>query len=136
MAVVSAIDTGAQDFLDAVWPSGDLYIDDEEAFKKALGGGTYRSWWLLKPSVVRNIFSFGSRFGAATNDVTDKKTQLMGGTFVFKGGEVVHIHQETNTFDNGNARELLATVLGKDIADVASLPSTPAQAEVCTGNGK
>ena len=35
LAVVAATDTGAQDFIDNVWPNGEVYIDDEEEFKKA-----------------------------------------------------------------------------------------------------
>jgi len=115
-----------------VWPSGDLYIDDEEAFKKALGGPTYKSWWLLKPSVMRNLFSYASRFGTGTNDVTDKKTQLLGGTVVVRGGEIVYTHTETSGFDNGDAREMLAAALGKPVEELKVGP-TPGQYDaVCT----
>lgn len=132
LAIVSAIETGADEFIDKVWPGGELYFDDEEAFKKALGQTTYRTWWLLRPSVMRNIVSFAGSFGSSQADVTDKKTQLLGGTFVVKNGEVVYTHRETSTFDNGNARELLAAVLGKPGSELKNLPTTPAQGEVCT----
>jgi len=127
LAVVSSLDTGAQDFLDAVWPNGELYIDEAEAFKYALGGEKYKYWWLLRPSVIAKIVSFVRSYGTFTGDTTDKKTQMLGGTFVVKGGEVVFMHRETATFDNGDAREILAAVLGKDVADV---PQTPVQEAV------
>lgn len=117
-----------------MWPSGDLYIDDEEAFKTALGGPKYRNWWLLKPSVLRNLFSYASRFGTATDDVTDKKTTLLGGALVIRNGEVVYTHKETNTFDNGDARELLAAALGKPLEALdVDVSSTPEQYDaICT----
>ena len=51
-------------------------------------------------------------------------------TFVVVNGKVVYTHHETKEFDNGNAREILAAVLGKDVADI---PQTPEQEDiVCT----
>ena len=38
MVVVSAQATGAEDFIEAVWQGGELFVDEDEAFKKALGG--------------------------------------------------------------------------------------------------
>lgn len=133
LAIVSSIDTGAQEFIDTVWKDGDIYIDEAEAFKLAIGGGEkYKNFWLLKPSVLlslRKVLTHGS----STADVTDKKTQLLGGTFVVKDGEVVYSFKETAAFHNGDARELLAAVLGKDVKDIAELPKleTPKQAEAC-----
>lgn len=135
LTVVSAQEKGAQEFIDAVWQGGEMWIDEEEAFKKALGGQTYRTWWLLKPSVLKNILSFASRFGSSTSDVTDVKTQTLGGTIVVKDGKVVYAHQETKSFDNGDAKEMLAAVLGKSVAELGdlSISATPAQVdEVCT----
>ena len=131
MAIVSAIETDAQDFLDKVWIGGDLFIDEEETFKKALGGGAYRNWWLLKPSVLRHLTSYARNFGFQSNDVSDKKTQTLGGTFVVKNGEVVYVHKETSTFDNGDARAMLAAVTGKDINDLPTVASAPATEEAC-----
>ena len=127
LVVVSAVDTGAQEFKDAVWPGGELWIDDDEAFKKALGGTPYKLWWLLKPSVLKQMVGYARKYGTATADNVDPKTQLLGGTFVVKDGEVVHVHRETSTFDNGSAKELLAAVVGKQVSE---LPATPRQSEV------
>lgn len=134
LTVISAIDTGAQDFIDAVWPEGDLYIDPSEEFKKALGGDTYRTWWLLRPSVMRSILSYARSFGSSTADVTDKKTQLLGGIFVVKNRQVVYAHQETATFDNGDAKAVLAAVLGKDVGELRGANDTPKQSEVCSAD--
>lgn len=110
-----------------------MYIDEDEEFKKSLGGGAYRNWWLLKPSVLAKMFSYASRFGTGTNDVTDKKTQLLGGTMIIKNGEVIFTHKETSTFDNGDAKEMLAAVLGKSVSDLDLAKTTPAQYDaVCT----
>jgi len=132
MVVVSAVDTGAQEFLDAVWPGGELWIDEEEAFKKALGGTAYRTWWLLKPSVLRRMLSVAKAHGTGTAYTTDPKTALLGGTFVVKGGEVVFVHHETSAFENGSARDILAAVTGTPVAD---LPSTPSQTEALSKLG-
>jgi hypothetical protein len=45
----------------------------------------------------------------------------------------VYSFKETAAFHNGDARELLAAVLGKDVKDIAELPKleTPKQAEAC-----
>ena len=137
MTVVSAIETGADEFREAVWTDGELYFDDQEAFKKALGGTTYRTWWLLKPWVMQAALAYAKRFGAGTDDVTHKKTQMLGGTFVVKAGEVVYTHHETSTFDNGSAKAVLAAVLGKSVDELPdTLPETPptseALAETCS----
>ena len=131
LVVISAIDTGAQEFLDAAWPKGELWVDENEAFKFALGGQSIRLWWLLKPSVLRHLFDYAGRFGSGQKDTTDQKTQLLGGTFVVKDGEVTYVHRETTTFDNGDARDVLAAVLGKPIDQMAFDPQmTPAAKDV------
>ena len=79
MVVVSAQDKGAQDFLDAVWPNGELFIDEEEEFKKALGAQQYSNFWLLKPSVLSKARSYFKSFGMNTADTLDAKTQMLGG---------------------------------------------------------
>lgn len=112
-----------------MWPNGEIFIDENEEFKKALGGGQVRNWWLLKPSVLMNIVSYARSFGAGTKDTTHKKTQLLGGTFVVVNGEVVYTHRETSTFDNGSAKELLAAVLGKDVKDLPPDVGATPQAE-------
>jgi hypothetical protein len=133
LTIVSAQDKGAQEFIDAVWPGGELYTDEAEAFKDALGGKPYKTWWLLKPWVAKDVLSFTKRFGQSSSDVLDKKTQKLGGTIVFKEGKVVHVHRETATFDNGSAKELLAAVLGKPVSELGDITVTPSkEEEVCS----
>jgi len=110
--VVTGQEKGAQEFIDAVWKGGEIFTDEEEAVKRALGGTLYKKRWLLWPSVLKNAISFAGKFGSETADVTDEKTQMLGGTLVIKDGAVVHSHQETQSFDNGDAQALLAAVLG------------------------
>ena len=132
LAVVTSTDIGAQDFIDAVWPNGELWVDDSEEIKKSLGGPKYQSWWLLKPSVLLKIVTYARSFGTGTEDVTHKATQILGGSFVVVDGKVVYSHQETTSFDNGDAKALLAAVLGKTTADLGDV-NTPAQVDVvCT----
>lgn len=127
LAVVSGTDNGAQDFLDSVWTSGELFVDEDEAFKKALGGHAIKLRGLLFPSVISKAFSYTKRTGQRADDIKDPKTQKMGGTFVVRGGEVVFVHHETASFDNGDARAMLAAALGKDLKDLPPPSSTDKQ---------
>mmetsp|Transcript_16765 Transcript_16765/g.36311 ORF Transcript_16765/g.36311 Transcript_16765/m.36311 type:complete len:136 (-) Transcript_16765:344-751(-) len=115
LAVLSSTDNGAADFISAVWPEGEVYIDSDETFKKALGTQKPSLWRALLPSAIRRALTFVKTTGQNTADISDKKTQLLGGTFVVKNGEVVFTHYETPNFENGDARELLAAVLGKSV---------------------
>ena len=125
VAIVSGTDLGAKEFVEAVWKEGELFVDEEEVFKRALGGEKYKNWWILKPWVLSQMRSLARSGGAEFNDVSHEKTQLLGGTLIIKGGNVIHEYHETRSFDNGNARDLLNAVLGK------STPATPLQAEAC-----
>lgn len=120
LAVVSASEQGADEFKSAAWPKGELYIDEEESFKKALGERGVSVWRALLPSVLARAVRIlrTTMVGQSTADLSDPKTKLLGGTFVVKDGEVIFTHQETNTFYNGDAREVLAAVLGKKVADL------------------
>ena len=57
VAIVSGTDMGAKEFVEAVWKEGELFIDDDEAFKRALGGEKYKNWWILKPWVLSQMRS-------------------------------------------------------------------------------
>ena len=85
---------------------------------------------MLKPSVLKNALSFVSRFGQFSSDALDKKTQKLGGTIVVKDGKVVWVHRETSSFYNGDAKEVLAAVLGKSVAEMNDVKLTPTQVEV------
>jgi len=91
----------------------------------------YKLWWLLLPSALFNMAGYVKRVGSGTSDVTDKATQILGGTFVVKDGKVVYTHKETSSFDNGDAKELLAAVLGKQVSEL-SVTFTPEQYEAVT----
>jgi len=136
--VVTGTDNGAEEFIEAAWKGGDVFVDEAEAFKKAVHGGSgrsYSTWWLLKPWVIKDVLSFAKRFGSYTGDVTDSKTQILGGTMVIKpSGEVIYLHKETSSFDNGDAKDLLAAVLGRPLsdADVVWKPTPSATEAVCT----
>ena len=134
LTIVSGQDKGAQEFVDAVWPNGNIYVDEEEVFKKAIHGGEgvkYKNWWLLRPSVLKNIISYAKNFGTSTADTMDAKTQLLGGTFIVRDNKVIYAHKETTSFDNGSAKEMLAAVLGKSASEI-DVATTPSQVEeVC-----
>lgn len=128
LTVVTGTEVGAQDFIDNVWKGGEVLLDEEEVFKRALGGEVYKNRWLLKPSVLRNAKSFSSQNGFNFEDLKGpaaEKTQMLGGTLVIsKEGEVLHEFRETKEFHNGDAQDLLNAVTGRTAA-------TPSQAEVC-----
>ena len=94
-----------------MWPGGELYIDEAEAVKDALGAQGFSNRWLLRPSVLKDVVRFTKNFGTSTGDLTDAKTQKRGGTFVVVDNKVVYVHRETERFDNGDANELLQAVL-------------------------
>ena len=95
-----------------------------------MGGQVYKTWWLLKPSVLKNMLSYVKSFGQFSSDALDKKTQKLGGTIVVKDGKVVWVHRETSTFYNGDAKEVLAAVLGKTVDELRDIKLTPEQTEV------
>ena len=107
-----------------------MYIDEEESFKKALGANKYKNLWLLKPSVMAKMVGYVRKFGQFPGDALAPETQMLGGTFIVVRGEVIYVHLETSSFDNGSAREMLAAITGKPLADT---PATPVQEDVvCT----
>ena len=110
LAVVTGTDVGAQEFTDAVWQGGDIYVDSAETFKRALGGKARQNWNILRPSVMRNIVGFVKRFGHDEQDIKDPKTQMLGGTLVLKDDKVRYVFRETATFDNGPAQAVLDAV--------------------------
>ena len=66
------------------------------------------------------------RFGTGTSDLLHAKTNMLGGTLVLsKEGKVVHEFQETSSFYQGEAADLLAAV------NSLNAPLAPAQAGVC-----
>ena len=94
--------------------------------KKALGGRAYKNYWLLRPSVMRDLVGYVRRFGTGTSDLLHAKTNMLDGTLVLsKEGKVVHEFQETSTFYQGEAADLLAAV------NSLNAPLAPAQAGVC-----
>ena len=121
-----------------------MWIDEEEAFKKALGGQTYRTWWLLKPSVLKNILSFASRFGSSTSDVTDVKTQTLGGTIVVKDGKVVYapgdqvVRQRRRERDAGSGCQRSIVEIGALsalVAEVCKVSGVDLSSSVAVGSG-
>ena len=89
LTVVSGTDIGASEFMEQVWKGGELYVDDAEKVKHALGGRAYKNYWLLRPSVMRHLLGYVGRFGSGTSDLLHEKTNLLGGTLVLsKEGKV------------------------------------------------
>lgn len=125
LTVVASTDVGAPEFMEEVWKGGELFIEEAETIKQALGGGAVKNYWLLRPSVLRHLASNVGRFGSGTSDVLHEKTKLLGGTLVLsKEGKVVHQFQETTSFYQGSAADLLAAVTS------LNAPVAPLQAAV------
>ena len=109
--MVSGTSTGARAFVDAVWSGGDVFVDDAECFKRALGVTRVKARWALLPSVLLNIVSFAKRFGHDEGDIKEKQTSLLGGTVVVsRSNKVIYAFRETSTFDNGAAADVLRAV--------------------------
>lgn len=125
--MVAAQDTGAEDFLSAVWPGGELLIDEDESFKKALGGTQYRNSWLLKPSVILRIAGV-KRFGTSMDDL-NAKSNMLGGVVVMGKDGVVYAEAESTSFAMPKADAILSAL--RAASSSSSEPAcTPAQAEV------
>ena len=110
LAVVTGSLVGAEDFVGAVWPGGEDYVGEAEAFKRMIhgaGGGKYKGWWLLRPSVIRHVVRYGTRFGHNEADISEKGNQMLGGTAIVEGGRVTYSFKETAKFDNGSAADIL-----------------------------
>mmetsp|Transcript_86 Transcript_86/g.191 ORF Transcript_86/g.191 Transcript_86/m.191 type:complete len:139 (+) Transcript_86:265-681(+) len=126
LTIVAGTDTGAPEFMEDVWKGGELFVDDQDKVKQALGGRQYKNYWLLRPSVVRHLVSYVSRFGSGQSDLLHDKTKLLGGTLVFsEQGEIVYEFLETTSFYQGSAADLLEAVKG------LSCSVAPLQTEVC-----
>ena len=58
LTVVASTDVGAPEFMEEVWKGGELFIEEAETIKQALGGGAVKNYWLLRPSVMRHALSY------------------------------------------------------------------------------
>ena len=120
LAVVTSQLTGVEEFKAAVWPSDDILLDEEETFKKALGGQTYKNRWLLNPAVIARLFK-AKGFGSQMDDLNDKSTMLGGAMIATKDG-VLFAEAETSGFVYPSASELLAALDASSSVDCT--PST------------
>ena len=118
MVVVSAQATGAEDFIEAVWQGGELFVDEDEAFKKALGGLPYKNRWLFKPSVLARLGSVVGN-GRDFSDLNDK-SQMLGGTMVVDRSGVLFAKPESESFAHAEVDEVLEAMR----AAVAPTPAT------------
>ncbi len=111
LAVVTGSATGAQEFINDAWQGGDVFIDEQESVKRAFGGVKVKGYWILKPTSLAKILGYAKRYGHFEGDITDKTTNMLGGTVVLdKGGNVVYSFRETKSFDNGSAQAVLDAV--------------------------
>jgi hypothetical protein len=83
----------------------DLFVDKDDTFKKALGYKKLSLLWMLKPSVLKLIYSTKWITGDQS-DATDQKTSILGGEFIFKDGEVKHSRIEGTDFTHTPTDEL------------------------------
>ena len=119
MVVVSAQATGAEDFIEAVWQGGELFVDEDEAFKKALGGLPYKNRWLFKPSVLARLGSVVGN-GRDFSDLNDK-SQMLGGTMVVDRSGVLFANPESESFAHAEVDEVLEAMRA---GNVAATPAT------------
>jgi len=78
VVVIAAQELGADKFAVEVWPGQELYIDDADTVRTALGGGNYSNWWLLKPSVLGKIMCGSLPKDGGFGDLNDKSNKLGG----------------------------------------------------------
>eukprot|EP00930_Biecheleria_cincta_P035769 TRINITY_DN24585_c0_g1_i1.p1 TRINITY_DN24585_c0_g1~~TRINITY_DN24585_c0_g1_i1.p1 ORF type:complete len:131 (-),score=20.51 TRINITY_DN24585_c0_g1_i1:119-511(-) len=108
LVAISSVDMGAEEFRSAVWPNDAIYVDDENAFKMALGGQQYKNSWLCSFSVIRKIFRT-KYLGMKSDDISDK-TSYLGGTLVVRDSEVLFRKTEDSSFSYAEPDEVLAAM--------------------------
>lgn len=89
-----------------MWSEDEIYIDDENSFKQALGGKAYRNVWLMKPSVIAAIVR--ARILGMSQVDLNSKTSILGGTIVVKDGQVVFEQREGSSFNYADPEDILA----------------------------
>ena len=114
MVVVSAQATGAEDFIEAVWQGGELFVHEDEAFKKALGGLPYKNRWLFKPSVLARLGTVVGN-GRDFSDLNDK-SQMLGGTMVVDRSGVLFAKPESESFAHAEVDEVLEAMRAGNVA--------------------
>lgn len=102
------MDTGAEDFKASVWQEDSVYVDDENAFKMALGGKQYKNSWLLSFSVIKRILRT-KHLGVKQDDMNDK-TSYLGGTILVKNSDIVFKQTENSSFMYASPDEVLGAV--------------------------
>ena len=114
MVVVSAQATGAEAFIEAAWQGQELFIDEDEAFKRALGGLPYKNRWLFKPSVLARLGSVVGN-GRDFSDLNDK-SQMLGGTMVVDRSGVLFAKPESESFAHAEVDEVLEAMRAGNVA--------------------
>lgn len=105
LVAIGSIPDNAEAFKTAVWEPDDVYVDEGDVFKTALGGGKYKNWWLAKPSVIAAIVRALS-YGGAQDDL-NAKTSTMGGTVLVKDSKVLFSKVESSSFGYASPDEVL-----------------------------
>jgi len=121
LTVVTSQPAGIEEFKTAVWPTDEILVDEDETFKKALGGEKYKNRWLLSPAVIARIFKVKG-FGSQFDDLNDKSTML-GGAMIVNGEGVIFAEAETSGFVYPSAAELLSA-LDSRAPTLSCTPST------------
>jgi len=127
--VVTSQPLGIPEFVSSVWQDGEVFVDEAETFKKALGGQKYKNRWLLSPAVIRRIFA-SMGFGSFTGDLNEKSTMLGGAMIVGRQG-VLFSQTETSGFVYPKADVLLAA-LDSATDSAACVPETQSTAAAVT----
>jgi len=88
-----------------VWPTDEVLLDEDETFKKALGGQKYKNRWLLSPQVIARIIRV-LRYGSKVDDLNEK-SKMLGGVMIVNQAGLVFAEAETPKFLYPSARALL-----------------------------
>lgn len=110
LIAISSQSQNWEEFKAAVWKDDDVFVDEDDAFKKALGGGQipqYRNMWLLKPSVVLAI-ARSMKWGTGSD--LNAKTSSLGGTILVQDDVVRFAQTEDSTFNYAPVDEVLGVI--------------------------
>jgi len=105
LIAVASQSVGVEEFKDAVWPTDEVLLDEDETLKKALGGQKYKNRWLLSPRVIARIFRV-LRYGSKVDDLNEK-SKTLGGVMIVNQAGIIFAEAETSKFVYPSAKALL-----------------------------
>jgi hypothetical protein len=120
-------------FEEDVWQGGEIYLDQEMGFFKALGGGEVDQKglanFLLKVAIPGTVVNKNMKKGEGYKGNMKGEGLIVGGIYVFRqGGEIEFVHREEEIGKVADPDDIVAAAKRAAAAAPAATPMTPAPA--------